>query len=207
MKTEDLMATPISSGGPRLMRNPRMVRLGIVLLILLVGFFLVKKGYILAAIVNGKPITRMELNNQLSSRFGQQTLESMITERLIVDAAQKEGVVITQSDVDAKVATITSTLGPDVNLEELLRYQGMTKTDFEHQVRLQLTVEKVLGKDIAVEDGEVDAFIQTNRDTMTATDEAALKVEAREALVSQKTSEKMQPWLMELREKAKIIVL
>ena len=45
---------------------------------------------------------------------------------------------------------LVKTLGPDVKLDDLLKYQGMTKTDFENQIRLQLTVEKILGKDVAV---------------------------------------------------------
>lgn len=205
IKTEDLMAAPVLHGGMKsVWGSPRVRWLLLALLVILVGFFLVKRGYVVAAVVNGKPIFRWELNKQLATRFGQQTLESMITERLITGAAQKEGVIISQADVDAKVVSITQTLGPDVNLEELLQYQGMTKEDFENQVRLQLTVEKVLGKGVTVEEGEIDTFIQGNRETMTATDEASLRSEARNTLLSQKTSEKMQPWLMELRDKAKI---
>ena len=207
-KTEDLIAVPLAAGGMKSVWTSPGIRWALVaLLVLLVGFFLVKKGYVAAAVVNGKPIFRWELNQQLATRFGQQTLESMITEQLIAGAAQKEGVVISQADVDAKVASIIQTLGPNVNLEELLQYQGMTREDFENQIRVQLTVEKVLGKGVVVEESEIDTFIQGNRQTMTATDEASLRTEARDALLSQKTSEKMQPWLMELRDTAKITKL
>ncbi len=204
-KTEDLVSPPLASGQMKSVWASHRVRWALItLLVLLVGFFLVKKGYVVAAVVNGRPIFRWELNQQLASRFGAQTLESMITEELIAGAAQKEGVVISQADIDAKVAEITSTLGPDVNLEQLLQYQGMTKADFEHQVRLQLTVEKLLSRGVEVADSDVDTFIKNNRETMTATDEASLREEAHRALISQKTSEKMQPWLMELRDSAKI---
>jgi len=201
-KTEDLMSAPVMPGR---MKSVRWVLLA--LLVLLVGFFLVKKGYVVSAVVNGQPIFRWELNQNLASRFGEQTLESMITERLIADAAQKEGVVVTQAEVDTKVGTITQTLGPNVNLEELLKYQGMTRADFEQQVRLQLTVEKVLGKDVTLTEEEIDVFLKDNKETMTATGQAELRVEARDALLSQKISEKMQPWLTELRQSAKITKL
>lgn len=205
IKTEDLLAVPTPTVTMRRgMWSPRVRRLALLLFVLLVGFFLVKRGYVVAAMVNGQPIFRWDLNSQLATRFGQQTLESMITEKLIADAAVKEGIVVGQTDIDAKVAGITATLGPNVNLEQLLQYQGMTRTDFEHQIRLQLMVEKVLGKDVTVEESEITTFVQNNRETMTATDEASLREEARVSLVSQKTSEKMQPWLMELRDKATI---
>jgi hypothetical protein len=200
-KTEDLMMSQSSVVGSS---KTRVRWIAVAVVIFLVGFFLVKQGYVVAAMVNGSPIFRWELNGQLSRRFGEQTLESMITEELIMGAAQKEGIVVTADDVNAKITTITQTLGQDVNLDELLRYQGMTRADFESQVRLQLTVEKMLSRDVAVTDEEVSSFITENRDAMIATDEAALAAEAREAVMSQKTSEKMQPWLMELRENAKI---
>jgi hypothetical protein len=205
-KTEDWMTTPVTSS-VKPVSSKKMLWIAVAALIILAGVMLVKKGYVVAAVVNGKPIMRWQLDKQLATRFGEQTLESMITERLIADAAREQGVVISQTDIDAKIATITQTLGPDVNLDQLLAYQGMTKEDFEHQVRLQLTVEKVLGQDVAVEDSEIDEFVLSNRETMTATDEAALREEARDAIKSQKTSEKMQPWLMELRDKAKITKL
>lgn len=205
-KIEDLLTTPVPAvPAQRGMWSPRVKKLVLLLLVLLVGFFLVKRGYVVAAMVNSQPIFRWDLNSQLATRFGQQTLESMITEKLIADAAVKKGIVVGQADVDAKVASITATLGPNVNLEQLLQYQGMTRADFEHQIRLQLMVEKVLGKDVTVEESEITTFVQNNRETMTATDEASIREEARANLVSQKTSEKMQPWLMELRDKATIV--
>ena len=75
------------------------------------------------------------------SRYGTQTLESMISERLIAEAAAKGGVVISQKDIDAKTQNLVSSLGPNVSLEDILKYQGMTKSDFEDQVKLQLTVD------------------------------------------------------------------
>jgi foldase protein PrsA len=206
-KTESLMGSPVSAVRMSSANSSKARMIAIALLVILAAVALVKKGYVVAAVVNGKPIFRWELNAQLANRFGAQTLDSMITEKLIADAAKKQGIEVTQADIDAKVMTITQTLGENVNLEELLQYQGMTKADFEHQVRLQLTVEKVLGKDVAVEESEIDTFISANRETMSATDEASLRQEAKDTLVSQKTSEKMQPWLMELRENAKVTKL
>jgi hypothetical protein len=207
-KTEDLLQAPSPSvfTNESSKKTTGWIVLGIVLLAVL-GAYLGSRGYIVAAMVNGKPIFRWELSKALDSRFGQQTLESMISERLIADTAQKQGVVVTQGEVEAKMNDMVKTLGPDVKIEDLLKYQGMTKSDFEGQIRLQLTVEKILGKDVVIEDAEVDDFIDKNRETMTASDEAALRGEARAALESQKISEKIQPWFADLKAKAKIVKL
>lgn len=174
-------------------------------LVLLLVFLAVKNGWVVAALVNGRPIFRWRLNRSLVSRFGKQTLEGMISEAIIADAARKDGVQVTKEELDGKIADVVSGLGENVNLEEVLKFQGMTKSDFENQVRLQLTVEKLLGKDIQISQEDIDAYIATNRATLTATEPAKLQEEAKEAIQSQKISEKIQSWFLEIREKAKVV--
>ena len=168
------------------------------------GLAWLNKSMFVAAIVNGKPIFRWELNKTMTSRFGTQTLEGMISERLISDAAKATGITVLPADVDAKVADVVKSLGGNVNIDDLLKYQGMTKSDFENQIRLQLTVEKVLGRDLVISETDIDNFIATNRATLVSTDAAALRQEAKNSITSQKVSEKLQPWFMELKDKAKI---
>lgn len=166
--------------------------------------FVSKKDLFLAATVNGKPIYRWTLTKVLVDRYGQQTLDSMITEILISESAQKDGIIISQSDITAEEDKIVKSFGGKVSIDELLKYQGMTKTDFDAQIRLQLLVQKVLSKDIKVTDADVAAYIEKNRETMTATDEAGLTKEAKDALTNQQLSEKVQPWLTQLRSKAAV---
>lgn len=176
-------------------------------LLLVAAVYAATKGYIVAALVNGSPVFRWDVNKMLVTRYGQQTLESMISEKLIGDAAKKQGVVVSQKDIDEKTTEVVKSLGPNVKLEDLLKYQGMNKSDFEHQIALQLTVERILGKDVTVADSEVTDFIEKNKETMIATDEAAMRGEAREALKSQKINEKIQPWFASLKQGAKVVRL
>lgn len=209
-KTEDLLPSPapLMFSSKNMMNNSRVRWTALVVVVLVVlGAYLGSRGLIVAALVSGKPIFRWDLNQALATRFGQQTLESMISERLIADTAQQKGIAISKEDVTVKMNDLVKTLGPNVKLDDLLKYQGMTKADFENQIRLQLTVEKILGKDVAVEEIEVDEYIKKNRDTMTATDEAALRGEARGVIENQKISEKIQPWFADIKQKAKIIRL
>lgn len=173
--------------------------------IALVALLALNKSWWLAAVVNGKPVFRWDFNRVMTQRFGQQTLENMISEQLIAEEGVKSGVVISQKDVDAKVQEIVKGLGENVKIEDLLKFQGMTKADFEKQLRLQMMMEKILAKDLAITEDDVNNYIASNSALMTATDEASLKDEAREAIRSQKIGEKMQTWFTELKEKAKIL--
>lgn len=205
-KTENFMNTSSSYTMNRfgIFNMKRLIGVGLAVLVVVAAVYLIRGGYLVVATVNGKPVYRWEFSNMLVSRFGAQTLETMITERLISDAASKEGVNVTKADVDGKLNDIVKTLGPNVKLEDLLKYQGMTKPDFENQIKLQLTVERILGKDVSVTDADIDTYIKENKTTLTATDAGAMRDEARTTLVSQQISEKIQPWLTDLKSKAKI---
>ncbi len=177
----------------------------IIAVLALAALLYVNKSLLVAALVDGKPIFRWELNSVMASRFGKQTLEGMISELLIRDAARKAGVAVSQEEIDGKTRDILASVGDGLKLEDFLAYQGMTKSDFEQQIRLQLTVQKVLGKDIVIAERDIDAYIATNRATLVATQEAALRSEARNAIIDSKVGERLQPWFMELKQKAKIL--
>lgn len=201
-KTEGLMpSSPMMPKG-----QMPVVKIAVVILVIgLIALFVSNKGLLVAAIVDGKPIFRWDLNNVLVSRFGTQTLEGMISERLISQEAAKAGVTVTQAELDTKTKALVDSLGGGMNIDQLLQYQGMSRADFDSQLRLQMTVEKLLGKDIAITDADITSYIATASATLTASGEAAMKEEARQAILSQKINEKLQPWFTALKAKANIL--
>lgn len=174
-------------------------------LVLVLLVLAVRKGWVIAAFVNGRPIFRYQLTQNLVSRFGTQTLEGMIGETLIADAARRAGVSVSQTEVENKEAEVVKGLGENVKLEDVLKFQGMTKEDFDTQIRLQMTVEKVLSRDIEIADSDIENFIATNSATLVATTPSELRTEARQTILTQKINEKIQPWFEELKQKAKIL--
>jgi hypothetical protein len=194
------MASPLSLFSTK--RTSILIGLIVVILITVI---LAQKGFIVAAIVNGKPIFRWELESVLMSRFGDQTLEGLVSERLISDAAAKENVEVSPKDIQAKEEEIVKKLGEGATIDDLLKFQGMTRSEFEGQIRLQMNVERILGKDIKITEGDVDNFIATNSALLVATDEAEIRKEARDTIFSQKVSERVQTWFAELKKNAKIV--
>lgn len=206
--TSDVMPTPMSSEPSGVMgrmgAHPKI--LVVIVLILLVSAFILKnKGMLVAAVVNGQPIWRWDLNNVMTSRYGQQTLEGMISEKLISDEAKKTGATATQEEVAQKEADVVKGLGQNVSIDDLLKYQGVSRADFDSQIKLQLTVQKILGKDIQITDEDINNYIATNRATLVATEEGALKAEARQAMLDAKIGEKVQPWFTAIKANAKIL--
>lgn len=191
----------------RTMRRPgfsrRWVFIGLALLFVIL--LAANKGLVLAAVVNGKPIFSWQLNNTMRTRYGQQTLEGMIGESLIASEARKSGVLITDADIQAKQKEILSSLGTDVNVADFLKFQGLTEADFHQQLRVQLTVEKLLTRDLTITETDIDTYIATNRALLTATEPAALRDEAKKAIIGNTVSEKLQSWFLELRQKSNVM--
>jgi hypothetical protein len=212
-ETPSIETAPITAGSgmemPSYQSEPqkkRSTKAGIILLLLiLAGVFLVKKGYIVAAMVNGRPIYTWTLNSALVKRFGQQTLEGMVTEQLIYQEADKNGVRVTADEVQARENELVKSVGSDVKLEDLLKFQGLTREDFDNQVRLQLTVEKILGKDIKFTDAQLDNYIATNSASFTASDSATQRSEAKKALTEAEINNSIQQWVADLKSKAKVV--
>jgi hypothetical protein len=165
----------------------------------------VNKGWVVAAMVDGRPIFAWQLNSTLRTRYGQQTLEGMIGEALIQREAEKNGIAVSKEDIAKKQREILSSLGTEVNLEDFLKFQGMTEADFNSQLVIQLTVERLLTKDMVVSEADIDNFIATSAATLTATEPAALREEAKNAIISNEVSEKLQPWFLELRQKSNVM--
>jgi len=178
--------------------------LAIFVLIILV-YILIQRGLLVAAVVNGRPIFSWRVYSTLLSRFGSQTLEGIISEELINQSAKDTGVAITAGDIDAKEQEIIQGLGEGSNLDDLLKFQGMTRDDFDRQIKLQLTVEKIVEQQVVLEEKQIIDYMDKNKSALTATDPAAFREEAKMALVKQKVGEQIQPWYNDLKDKAKII--
>ncbi len=177
----------------------------VVALLALSALVLANKSLFLAAVVNGKPVFSWELNRVLVDRYGKQTLEGMISEKLIAGEAQKNNVVMNPAEVSTREEEIVKGLGGGMSLEEILKIQGLSKDEFDRQITLQLTVQKILGKDLTITNADIDNFIATNRATLVATEEASLRMEAKQAILDAHIGEKLQPWFNELKTKAKIL--
>lgn len=179
----------------------------IVLLLVLLGagiyFF---RSYLIAATVNGQPISRLEVIQELEKQSGKQVLESMVTKNLILQEMEKKNITVTQDEVSAEIKKIEEALSSQGRtLNDALEMQGLNRAELEEQLKIQKMIEKLFAKDAVVSDAEVQAYLEENKDALPADqDEETLKTTIKEQLKQQKLSEKFQKWLEELQKQAKI---
>lgn len=178
----------------------------IYLIILIAGLLLLavyKKSWFIAATVNGSPITNLDLQMKLNQQFRTQTLNQMINEKIILDEVVKNNALATDDEVNRKISDIETSVGGTQALNTLLTQQGQTRNSIRQQIKLQLSIEKLYGKEATVSAEEVNKFLATSKETLRATDSASQIKEAADVLKQQKLSQIFSQKFQDLRQKAK----
>ncbi len=169
------------------------------------GFSLFK-GMFVAAQVNGSPISRLSVVQELEKQAGKNVLDTMITKKLINDEIKKRGVVVTAEEIDAEIKkTETQISAQGGTLEMALAGQGMTLDDLKEQIMINKALEQILADKITVSDEEVNQYLSTAKapaaQGLSSTDQAD---QAREQLKGQKFSKEATQWVKDLKDKAVI---
>lgn len=177
--------------------------------ILVVGLLLLWAGrsLIVAGMVNNKPIWRWELEDRMLSRYGDQTMEEIINERLIRDELARRQIKISPVEIDAKQAELEQSLQGQITLQDALAQQGMTLEDLRNELELQLAVEKMTADVAGPTDEEVSAYLTQNSEFMMATDEGTMRQSAVDALTREKRNEAFTVIFDEIKAKGNVVKL
>ncbi len=188
-------------------KNNMGVRAGIILLLLLIAagvyYF---KNYYAVAYVNGTPITRMDLNKEMSKRYGKQTIDVLVNRTIIEQEARKRNITVSDKEVNDEISKIEKSVNAQgQKLDSLLAMQGMDRESFKSQMKLQKMVDKLIGDSVKVSDKEIDDYMTENKIVSEEGDNGAkVKANVKEQLKQQKMNEEFQKWLVEMKKKMKI---
>jgi len=163
------------------------------------------KGQFLAASVNGELISRHTVISELESASGKAALNSLITEKLVGQAAKNKNISIGDDEVNSEIKKIEDSVkAQGGTLAEALAAQGMTMEALRKQIVINKELEKLLADKVSVADSEVDKYIADNKITLTKGQETAEKAQIKESLRQQKMSAEASTFIDSLRAAAKI---
>ena len=178
------------------------------LVILIAGLLLLafyKKSWFVAAMVNGMPITNLELQMKLNEKqFRAQVLNQLIEKKIILDEARKNNAMPTGAEIDQRISELELQVGGSEALDAILSQQGLMRASLKDQLVIPLAVSKLYEKDATVSAEEISKFIETNSASLQATDSAQQQIEAANLLKQQKLTEIFNERFQKLRESAKI---
>lgn len=194
---------------PRTTVNPARSKKFVIPAVLLVvlGLLYLFKGLFVSATVNGQPISRLSVIKELEKTGGKRTLDNLITKEIILQEGKKKNISITQKDLNEQLKTIEANLKEQgMTIDQALQAQGMSRKALNDELRIQLTVQKLVGDNIVVSDKEVTDYIEQNKEFLQSTnpDQAPDTNQIKEQLKQQKLQEKTQKYVEDLRKNAKI---
>ena len=199
---------PVGKPNPKLPSKPinyRWFALAGILALLIVAYLMRSNFYV--AKVNGQYISRSSYIKAMESQGGQQILDNLITEKLILQQAEQEGVFIPAATIETEISNIQDNLtAQGQDLETALLAQGMTQADLEYQINLQKLVETMSQQGSSVTQEDIDQFIEEN-DLQPESYDSQEEMEsvARDQLMQQRSQTAVQTWLADLRAQADIV--
>ena len=134
-----------------------------------------------AATVNGRPITYAEVNALMARQVPKaqlkpgddetkalklEMLRTLIDAEIMLQKAEKEGLFASDSDVDAKFNELTAPYTKEEFARQLAA-QHLTESELRAQLRRDLSINKLLNKEIrshiSITDGDIADFYKANR--------------------------------------------
>jgi len=185
--------------------KPLYIAIGVAVVLIIIALFFAK-GIFVAATVNGSPISRLSVIQELEKQGGKQALEAIIDKKLIETELNKQKITATKEEVDAEIEKIKAQVtAQGGTLEMALAQQGMTEEKLREQITVQKKLEKLLADKVAVTEAEIDTYIKDSK----ATTPKDMKIEdfrkqISEQLKGQKFQQEAQKWVADLTAKAKI---
>ena len=116
--------------------------------------------------VNGEPITRDELYEEMVRYVGTQVLDEMILIKLVRQQAAQRGVEVSEDDVAAQLAAIEEDVGGPEQLKSVLQMYNMTYDDLKQQVNLNLLLRALVAPEIEVTEDEIRSYFDENRERL-----------------------------------------
>lgn len=109
------------------------------------------------ATIDGEDISRQQWMVAMENRYGKETLQTLVNEVVMEKAAKKYRVEVTEEEIDLELALVRSAKeSTEMSIHQL------DEDIIRQSIRAQLILEKVLTKDIIIEEQDVKAYYDEN---------------------------------------------
>lgn len=185
-----------------------LVKLLLVIAIGIVVFLLIQKNrsMFIVGTVNKSPIFRWELNAKMAEKYGTQTFEEIVSERLLTENLKKNNIVVTDKEVQDELAKIKLQYGGEEQFKAAIAQFGMTEAKALASIKQSLGLKKIIEalNKIEITDDAVAKYYADNKATYGTKTLEEVKVEIKDQLLQQEIYTKSQEWYTQIRKDAKV---
>lgn len=131
------------------------------------------------AVVNGEKIMESQFITTLKARYGDRTLNALISNVAIRQAAKTAGVAVSKDDVERRLLSTQRAIemrapATGENFELWLAKRGLNKEYFRSELYDEMLLEKMVQGQVKVTDADVSSFYQRNKDEIA--DPASVRI-------------------------------
>ncbi|MGG0414057.1 peptidylprolyl isomerase [Peribacillus simplex] len=153
------------------------------------------------ASIDGEKINKDELYDALVAGYGADTLDLLITNKLVELEAEKAGIKIKDEEIQKEIDIMVESYGDEKSLKEQLEASGSSMEALKKDIVVYLQTKKLVEPRITVTDDEISTYFEDNKDTFAQ----AEQVEASHILVEdEKTAKKVAKEIAEGGDFAKL---
>lgn len=110
----------------------------------------------IVASVDGENITRLQWMAEMERYYGKDTLQRMVNQKVMEKATKEYSIDVTEDEIDLELSLMVSSSEMDSTLQQL------GEKELKEQIKSQLILEKVLTKDIIIDEKELESYYEEN---------------------------------------------
>ena len=209
-----LRAFPLEESLPEIkeIKRPPFGFIAKLLLIVALGsalYLLAQKyrGSFLAGTVNSSPISRWELNQKMAEKYGKQTFDEIVNEKLLVSELKKNNITVSDQEVTDEMGKIIKEYGGEEAFKAALTQYGLTQTKAKDSIKQSLSLKKIIEKNyqINITDDQVKKYFDDNKTLFEGKKFEDVTTNIKDTLYQQAVYTKTQEWFTGIRKEAKIV--
>lgn len=132
------------------------------------------------ASVNGDKISKDELYKAMVDQYGLDTLDYLITQKIIDLEAEKNNIKVTDADIDKELKNLQDYYGGEEGFNQAISTSGINIDNVKENLKTNVKVKKLLASQINITEEEMKAYFEQNKDQFAEQEQ----VRARHILVA-----------------------
>jgi len=119
-----------------------------------------------------------EAEEKIEMEVKRSILDKLIESVLIEQGASREGIVITEEEIDTGISEMKEKFPSPYEFHKTIAMTGMTVKDLKMNIRKQLLIQKlkeIIVRDVLVTDGEIQKFYDRNKDIFIKKERVRIK--------------------------------
>jgi foldase protein PrsA len=138
---------------------------GVLLLVLALVVSIGTSQNKVVAKVGSKTISEEELYEFLVEKYGETSLDTLISNEIIKQEAEKEKVTVSKEEKEKELQTLIDSYGGEEAFSQTLEENGMTSEEMSKEIQHYLTIKKLLEPRIAITEDEMKTYFEENKET------------------------------------------